>query len=393
MSQQHVKSTSRRPRGNTRRGAVAVYVAVCAAFVIGFAALAIDIGMLYNTQAEMQRTADSAAMAAAWELLGEERLLGDGYEGYLCELARDSAVLVAAYNPVLRSEPMVHGDEDVDIGYLSDLTFVDSPVFVDAIPPNAIRVRVRRDSERGGSIALYFARFLGADSRDLMVEAVAGFADGIVGYEVTESSGNAQLLPFALHVDYCSGLLDGTAAIGDDYSYDPGTGTVSSGSDGVLELNLYPGAGANQLPPGNYGTVDIGSNNNSSADIARQILYGVNADDLSYFGGGQLVLGEDGTLVLNGDTGLSAGFKDELEEIKGQPRAIPIFSQVSGNGNNAMYTVVGFAGIRIMNVQLTGPMSQKELIIQTGVVVDDATLTEPGPGPSYYVYAPVRLVR
>ncbi len=392
MSQHCVRSTSIHPRGNARRAAIAVYVAICVTFVIGFAALAIDIGMLYTTQAEMQRAADSAAMAAAWELLGEERLLGEGYEGYLCELARDSAVSAAARNPVLRSEPMVHWDEDVDIGYLNDLTYVDDPVFTDGIPPNAIRIRIRRDSERGGSISLYFARFLGADSKDLMIEAVAGFADGIVGYEVTDLSGNAQLLPFALHTDSWSGLLDGSVSVGDNYSYDPDTGTVSPGSDGVLELNLYPGAGANQLPPGNYGTVDIGSNNNSSADIARQILYGVNADDLSYFGG-QLLLGEDGTLLLNGDTGLSAGFKDELEDIKGQPRAIPIFSQVSGNGNNAMYTVVGFAGIRIMNVKFTGPMSQKELIIQTGVVVDDATLTEPGPGPSYYVYAPVRLVR
>ena len=42
-----------------------------------------------------------------------------------------------------------------------------------------------------------------------------------------------------------------------------------------------------------------------------------------------------GKLYLNGDTGISAGVKDELASIKGQPRIIPIFSTVSGNGNNA----------------------------------------------------------
>jgi hypothetical protein len=105
-----------------------------------------------------------------------------------------------------------------------------------------------------------------------------------------------------------------------------------------------------------------------------------------------LRLGDDGTLLLNGDTGLSAGIKDELEAIKGHPRAIPIFSQVSGPGNNAMYTVVGFVGIRIMNVQLTGKMSTKNLIVQPAVVVDDSAVVDPGPGPSYYVYRPVQLV-
>ena len=146
------------------------------------------------------------------------------------------------------------------------------------------------------------------------------------------------------------------------------------------------------MPPGNFGTVDIGSPDNSAADIARQITYGVNAEDLGYFGG-RLELGPDGTVELNGDTGLSAGFKDELADIRGQPRAIPIFSEVTGPGNNAMYTVTGFVGIRVMNVRFTGSMRTKELIIQPGVCVDDAAVTGSGPGPSYYVYRPVQLVR
>ena len=33
------------------------------------------------------------------------------------------------------------------------------------------------------------------------------------------------------------------------------------------------------LPPGNRGTVDFGETNNSTADISRQILYGLNDDD------------------------------------------------------------------------------------------------------------------
>jgi hypothetical protein len=363
--------------------------------MIGFAALAIDIGMLYATHAEMQRAADSAALAAAWELLDENRLLGDSYEGYLISLAREGAVYTAARNPVLRSGPVVHPTEDVEVGYLSDLTYGSSLIFTGDAPANAVGVRVRRDAERGGSISLFFARFLGADTRDLAAEAAAAFADNVVGFEVTESTGNCGLLPFTVQEENWNGLLAGTFTTGDNYSCDPNTGEVTTGSDGVNELNLYPGDMNGQLPPGNFGTVDIGADDNSAADVRRQILYGVSEEDLSYFPDGRLVLDSDGTLLLNGDTGLSAGFKDALEAVKGQPRCIPIFRDVSGPGNNAMYTIVDFAGIRILNVRLTGPMSQKEVIVQPAVFVDDAAVIEPGPGSDYdyYVYAPVRLVR
>ena len=97
----------------------------------------------------------------------------------------------------------------------------------------------------------------------------------------------------------------------------------------MKEINLYPSGNG---PPGNRGTVDIGSNNNSTADLSRQILNGVTKSDLAYHGG-KLEFNEDGELFLNGDTGISAGIKDELAAVIGQPKIIPIFSNVSGPGN------------------------------------------------------------
>jgi len=213
----------------------------------------------------------------------------------------------------------------------------------------------------------------------------------VKGFRVTGSSGNAGILPFALQVDVWHGLLAGSNSTGDHYAYDPDTGSVSSGSDNVPELNLYPGAGTGQLPPGNFGTVDIGSSNNSTADIARQILDGITEEDLSYLGG-SLELGDDGTLPLNGDTGLSAGVKDELESIKGQPRTLPLFSVVNGPGNNAEFTIVGFAGVRIVNVKLTGSMNSKQVIIQPAMSVDRTAIAGDG-GTSWYVYQTPQLVR
>jgi len=129
-----------------------------------------------------------------------------------------------------------------------------------------------------------------------------------------------------------------------------------------------------------------------AADVARQIVEGVNAADLEHIGG-KPELGPDGTLELNGDTGISAGMKDELASIRGQPQIIPLFDSVTSPGNNAMYTIVGFAGVRVMDVKLTGKMSGERVIIQParvqvygGIPASDGTQT------SYFLYSPVWLV-
>lgn len=368
-----------------RRAAVSVYVALGMTFILGFMALAVDMGMLYSTKAEMQRAADAAAMAGAWRLLDEDRLKGGSYEDYINEMARYDTGSLAASNVVLGDAPIVDLHQDVQLGVWRSQN--DWLALGGEGPYNAVSVWVKRDSSHGGSIAMTIGKALGLASKDMSAYAVAGFQDQIGGFRVTEESGNAEMLPFALHIEAWEGLLDGTVTTGDYYSYDDETGTVSAGGDGILELNLYPGAGAKQLPPGNFGTVDIGSANNSTADLSRQILYGINASDLSYFGGEIMV-----PIYLNGDTGISAGVKDELAAIKGQPRSIPIFDSVSGNGNNAMYHVIGWGCIRIMNVKLTGPMAKKEVVVQIGTCVDDAAVSGDS-DTSDYVYRPVQLVR
>jgi hypothetical protein len=256
---------------------------------------------------------------------------------------------------------------------------------------------VRRDSSQNGSIRTWFANTLGFSSVDMQATATATLQGNIQGIRATAQTGNGGMAPIALHIDAWNGLLGGTWTTGDNYAYDDSSGNVNPGTDGVNELNFYPGSGPTQLPPGNFGTVDIGSDSNSTADIARQILHGVSEADLAYHGG-SLALGEDGTLILNGDTGLSASIKDELEAIKGRGIIIPLFSDVSGPGDNAMFTVVGFAGVRIMNVKLTGKMDKKEVIIQPAFVIDDAAVssggdTVSGPTTSWFVYEPIRLTR
>jgi hypothetical protein len=80
-------------------------------------------------------------------------------------------------------------------------------------------------------------------------------------------------------------------------------------------------------------------------------------------------------LYVSGDTGISAGIKSQLNTIKGKPRAIPLFTAVSGPGNNATYTIERFVGIRIMDVKLTG--GNKRVIVQPAPLMDPTVIAGP----------------
>jgi hypothetical protein len=382
-----------------RRAAIAAITVISLGVIVASAALAIDMGRLYLARAELQSAADAAALAGAGALLQDRRAMGPTGMGSVIYSSRLESARYAGLNWVLGASPMVDlnagnaSSGDVLVGYIADLANQSSPmVFGDTTQYNAVRVHVRRDEERNGAIKMTFAQLLGIASRDAGASATAAFQGGVAGFHIPSSGENPQLLPLALKRTVWQTLLaTGATATNDAYTYDAATGTVHDGADGIPELNLYPGSGTGQLPPGNFGTVDIGSSNNSTADISRQIRDGISAQDLAYFGG-ELRLGSDGTLLLNGDTGLSAAIKDDLESIKGKPRSIPLFHSVSGPGNNAYFVVTAFAGIRIMNVKLTGPMAKKCVIVQPAVVVDNGAVTDPAVT-SYYVYRPVALCR
>jgi hypothetical protein len=118
----------------------------------------------------------------------------------------------------------------------------------------------------------------------------------------------------------------------------------------------------------------------------------VSPSDLAYFGG-KLEFDASGKLYLNGDTGISAGVKDDLASIIGKPRYILLFDQVSGPGNNATYRITGFGGIRILSVKLTGSPTSKKVMIEQAEVVSRGVVPSSTGSDSNFVYSPVWLVR
>ncbi len=362
--------------------------------MLGCLAFAIDIGTILAARTELQRSADSAALAAAWDLIDEGAFDGDANLTAAISSARATAADYASYNAVRSDAPAVDqnlnnlADGDVVVGYLADPSSAGSALdLTDPSVFNAVKVRVQRTNQQNGEIGLFFARIFGITQASLEADATAVVSSQISGFQIPYDGSNVGILPFALDEDTWNDLVAGNTD--DDWSWDEATQTITSGGDGILEANLYPqGTGS----PGNRGTVDIGSSNNSTNDIARQIVHGASKSDLAYHGG-SVELDSNGELFLNGDTGISAGVKDELASIKGEPRVIPIFRTVTGPGNNAVYKIVKFVGIRIMDVKLTGPASKKYVMIQPAVMATKGAIPTTEVNTSDLVFTPAYLVR
>ncbi|MDX1947738.1 MAG: pilus assembly protein TadG-related protein [Pirellulaceae bacterium] len=371
-----------------RRGNIIVLTAFLLVVMVACIAFAVDVGYLYTVRSELQRSADSAAIAAAWELMDEDAPAGSASASNLEADAVARAGQYAALNPIGSDAPTL-ASGDVVVGYMANPS---SPAAT-LVPasgstmPNAVQVTVQRTTGQNGQVPLFFARILGMENQSLTAHATAALLNSFGGFHAPHDGSNLGILPFALDEQTWNDLLAGGGT--DSYKYNSESKTVSAGVDGVKEVNLYPqGTGS----PGNRGTVDIGGSNNSTADLARQITDGISADDLEDLGK-PFELGSDGTMTLNGDTGISAGVKDELASIIGQTRIIPIFRSVTGPGNNAQYTIVKFAGIRVLAVKLTGSMSSKMLMIQPATVVAKGGIPATGTQSSYFLYSPVWLVR
>ena len=435
-----------------RSGAVAIVAAILLVMLLGFVALAIDLGYIVLTKTSMQACTDAACLSGGTELIdgmGVDAASPDSVTESARAIAKDYA---ARHRNGDVESSYIDSDRDVRFGWA---TFDDESNewvknWEDEIPDaggyNLIGVTLRRNVANSSNddrpLPLIFARVMGRQFSNLETTAAAVVmpANGVRFGQGDDDT--ADVLPFVLRVIQwekyrraqayyevhglpsdpveISEIIDnetnnywGTQPSGEplfghwvlknnnppefkqdfadvwscECAIDAQESDVLFGSDGVLELDIFP---RDDYTSGNFGTVDVGSSSNSTADLSRQILNGVNADDLSYLPGGALTL----PVSLQGDTGVSAGIKDELEAIYGQCRAILLFTTVYNPGNNALYEVVDLAGVRVMEVKLTGSLEYKHLSVQVcQTVLGNATPDTGNPvGKGTTVFTPLILV-
>ncbi len=352
--------------------------------ILSIAAFAVDVGYVCLLRVQSQRAADSAALAASQELLGDERL-----QQHLMQAladARTVAVQYAAYHAV--------GSQSVDLDPLSDVTIgtltnaSDPTQALDLSDPatyNAVQVRVSRSQSHGGQSPSFFARFLGVGGFDTETAATVCFGNGVVGFRPQGVNTTTSLLPLAMDVSSWHDLM--TSGGSDQWKCDSSQSLVTAGADGICEAVLTPLTAAG----GNAGTFLVGSDDDVQHLLTHQIRDGVRKKDLTELNG-QLQLDPSlHTLDLAGQAGIDQDLECSLQEIVGHPRTIALFETVSGSGAGVSYTIVGFAGVRILDVDLD--TAAPSIVIQPTYVRDRTALTATWATESYFVHQPPHLVR
>jgi len=136
--------------------------------LVGFAAITVDVGAMYNARGDLQRTADSAAMAAA-------AMLSEFEMGEPQELARTAAVQMTRDNRVMGNEVDLDENSDIIFGRANYNAGNNSFSFTPTNDvPDAVRVRVRLSEDSpNGAFSLFFARALGKSSTRISADAIA----------------------------------------------------------------------------------------------------------------------------------------------------------------------------------------------------------------------------
>ncbi len=307
-------------------GVVAIIVAVLVVVLAGMAAFATDFGLAYARKRQLQTASDGAALAAA------KQLADAATPGLSCATVLSTAV--ASARSVASSYATLNAPPN------SSLATGPAPVGWSGDAGVAFRCNAAGNVEvqvatRNTSPAI-FGGIFGASNYGLARSATAamGPATAITG-----------LRPFAVCQAAARALLANNA--------------TNPGAAQLITFDKVFNASSSVATPcgssaGNWGTLDFNSGSNPVGDTTLWTDVGYNL---------QIDLGAGLAITFPGDPGFpsanagqcttSAGCVQKvnldgaLNDIINRPSVLPVFDNVTGNGGNATYRVVGFLGVKL----------------------------------------------
>lgn len=324
-------------------GAVAVLVGILVVVLFGMAVFATDFGMAYTRKRQLQAASDGAALAAAKTFADVARA------GLSCATVLSSGASTARTTATTYATLNWPSGSSLATGAAPSGWSGDAGVAYRCNPQSSVEVQV---TTKDTSPAI-FAGIFGQSGFSLVRSATAamGAPSAVQG-----------LRPFAL----CSSAVD--ALIAQD-KLTPGAaqlvpltktfgggagGGIGNGNGNGNDNDNGNGNGTCGGASGNWGTVDYNGRSNPAGDITlwTDIGYPLIVD-----------LGSGLAVTLDGDPGFpqpnsgncstangclhSVDLGGALNDILGQQSVIPVYDQLTGNGQNASMRVIGFLGVRI----------------------------------------------
>jgi hypothetical protein len=279
-------------------------VVVMVPVLLGFAALTIDVGYLYNMRADLQNTADAAALGAASQLPDQANAREKAQQLATINLPNQGQVLVAA---------------DVVLGHWDpqDAVFTAGSASV-----NAVQVTTRRSGGNGNPVNLFFAGIFGKTESDVTATAIAAkgnscFEQGMIAgryvsikeLELEDISGN-----------YCIYGRQGITV--DELELEGGTvtlGALTSSTVVIDELEGEPQIVETDIQPTRAQSVNQLINGVENGSLVPSGITVVVLTGNTTFGSGGVVPQSNTAYVVNGNVLFKndADLKDVILAVRG----------------------------------------------------------------------------
>jgi len=385
-----------------RRGVAAVWTAVTATLMIGFVALAIDLGHVRLVKAQLQNAADAAAMAGASALIDPAGVAGSTTPEQRASLCKSRAATYANKNRA-DGQYLQLTTADVSVGNISQVNNLQEDLTPGATPYNAVKVLVRKAPDASnGPVTTYFATIWGQDTASISATATA-FLDGrMCAYRPVDKPGPLPLVPIT--VRKAKWDLEIVAKTGNDgFGYDPANQTITSDPDGVPELSIFPEKQKDSDEPdgaGDFGLLQLGDGSQGVPEIGSQIENGVGEEEITAtFGEPEIRFytdqGDPITHVVDGIPGVKNSLVQLDRYLKSRIGDVIAFfthDNVTKSGTNATYDIVGIQFGRLMYTNAHGSLGKKAVVIQPVAYVGQEVITS-DQAPVHDTAGRIQLVR
>lgn len=305
-------------RKDNRKGQVLVISAFSLIILGLLAALTIDVGHMFASQAQIQNAGDAASKAAVFTLLSERHK--GSTESAAREAATEEAQAIAALNVSEARCKIAFGHYDPATSqFTSDGT---------STPATSVNAQIIRDGQEGSeSLGLFFASLAGINDIAMTSTATTRGSNKLIGFEP-----GGGLRPFAVPKN-----IIGDWDTGESVSVPVPSQTKNNSEND--EENTYE----DFMAAGNWGWLNLDGGANGVPELRKWIDEGY---DDTFVLDQQDSDGEKCTFV-EGTPGLRSTLQSDIDELVGEEIICCIYDDVSGEGANAQFRIVGFIGLKI----------------------------------------------
>jgi len=286
-----------------QKGYILVSIGASLLTLISLFALVADLGHIFVTKAQLQNTADAAALASVVEIPAGELTVQQKAQEF------GNAHWAGGAQIVINNQNIETGSFDFQAG-----TFASG-----ATPVNAVRVEAQRVQGSGpGALQLFFAPLFGKDTSNVRARSLAVLDPHVVGVQSKN-----RLIPYSV-IDF---VVD-----------EDGDGLFDIGST----VNIHPRNDA----PGNFGFLDLDMGSNDVPELRAYIEHGYDKE---------FIIPPGGSVEVPGSTGITGNsLLNSFGVILNEIVFLPVHDWVAGEGDGAIFNVVALLAVRISKVKLTG---------------------------------------